>query len=488
MSLKKKALSGSAWAAASQFSQLFLQFGVGIILARLLDPAEYGLVALGTVFLVILQTFAEGGFGLAVIQRKDLTDEDCSTAFWFNLAAAIPILALVWTLAPFVSAFYNEPELTPVLRAMGFSILCSMPVVVHRARLERALNFRHLTLIQLPSFLVGAAVGITMAWQGKGVWALVAMSLVSASLSSVAIWISSPWRPRFVFLSRSFREMFGFGVKSAVEKVFQTLFQNLLTIIIGRSFSATEVGFYNRARQYQQLPAQSIYAVILRVLLPMLSSVQGDKSKMRLAFLHSIRIAAIASCPVFAGLAAVAHPLVETLIGAKWLPCVPYLQLLCVSAILLPVQAINVNCILANGLSGLSLKLNFIKQGIQLALIAATFRHGIFAMLWALVGFSFLAFFINAWPNRKLVDVPIRTQLLVVAPYLALASAMAVAVHLLLPICGDSAWIRLVAGSLAGIVLYAGGLKVLRLRSHRELADLVDGLPVAGRLFRAVLA
>lgn len=487
MSLRAKALSGGLWAAASQFGQLGLQFVVGIILARLLDPSDYGLIALSAVFLTICQSFSEGGFGLAVIQRKNLADDNCSTVFWFNLAASIPVYLLILFAAPLVAAFYREPALTPVFQVLGVGVLISAPSTVQRALMERRMDFRRLTIIQLPSILLGAFVGVLMAWHGFGAWALVAMSLTTSAASSAALWGTSKWKPRVVFQRQVFREMFGYGFKNALERVSNTVFQNLITIVIGRTFSATEVGYYNRARQYQQLPAQSINSIFLRVLLPMLSSVQDHPEKRHFAFTQSLRLATMASFPVFAGIFAVAGPLIHVLIGAKWMPCVPYLQILCFSAAFLPLGAINVNAILSQGRSGLSLKLNLIKQGMQLVAVILTFRHGIIAMLWAQAAVALISVFVNAWPNRKLMNVPVFEQWMIIAPYALLSSLMACVVLAVAPVFGGNSLLQLLGGSLTGVVFYLTGLKLMRLRSHRQLASLASGIPVAGRFMRFVL-
>lgn len=436
----------------------------------------------------ICATLSEGGFSVAVIQRKNLTDDDCSTVFWFNLAATLPVIAIIWFGAPMMAAFYNEPQLVPMFRVMTVGFLLSAPSTVQYSRLERGMEFRKIMGIQFPSFVIAAAVGITMAMRGYGAWSLIGMGLAKSMSSTLAIWMASDWRPSMVFRRQSFHEMFGYGVKTAMERVSNTIFENLITIVVGRVFNATEVGYYNRAKQYQQLPAHSIYSILIRVLLPMLSSVQGQKERMRAAFSQSLRVATMASFPVLAGMLAVAEPMVLLLIGTKWLPCVPYLQILCLSAMLLPLHAINVNAILSQGHSGLSLKLNLTKQMIQVVAIAATYRHGVIAMLWSQVATSIIAVFINAWPNRTLMGFPMRSQWLIIAPYAALSAVMALGVIWALPYFSPiPAW-QLLGGCITGILIYAAGLKLMRFSSHREIANLAGDIPYAGKLIRAILS
>ncbi|MCH7226411.1 lipopolysaccharide biosynthesis protein [Haloferula sp. A504] len=487
MSLTNKAVSGVLWTSSHQVGQIILQFVVGIVLARLLDPADYGLFALVGVFLVFFNIPVEGGLALAVVQRKDLSDEDVSTVFWFNLGASLTAYAAVWFGAPLLAAFYSEPELVSMTRVVGATVIIGALAICQKARLERKMEFRKLALVQLPAFAVSAAVAIWMAHSGFGAWSLVGMALTSTGLTCLTIWGVSSWRPGLCFSTRSFRALFGFGVNTALESLSNAVFQNLLTLVIGRIYSPIEVGFYNRARHYQQLPAGSIYSVLAKVMLPLLSSVQDQPHRLRRAFSQALRLSTILSFPALLGLAALAEPLVWLMIGEKWLPCVPYLQILCLSATILPVQAINVNAILSQGRSDISLKINLIKKLNLAIVIALTYPYGIEAMLWGQVATSILAFFINAWPNRKLMHFGIRKQLQIMAPYAIISLIMAVAVMVVVYGLKASPWVEVLVGVLLGVLIYLIGIRIVRVPEHRELASLAARLPVAGRVLQFVL-
>lgn len=487
MSLRKKAVSGVAWASLNQFGQIALQFVVGIILARLLSPADYGLFALVGVFLIFFQITIEGGLALAIVQRKNLSDDDVCTVFWFNLLASLVAYALIWLSAPLLSSFYSEPSLISLVRTLGVTVIIGSLSICPKAQLERQMSFRKLAIIQLPAFMLSAVVAIIMALDGHGTWSLAGMSLTNSCASLSMTWWISGWRPRFHFNAKSFRNLFGFGVNTAFESLNNAFFQNLLTLIIGRVYSPLEVGFYNRAKHYSDLPASSIFSVLTRVMLPLLSTVQDQPEKVKRIFTQSIRCSTMLSFPIFLGLVALAEPLVVLMIGEKWRSCVPYMQILCISSTILPLHAINVNAILSQGKSGLSLKLNFIKQFNQVVMIALTLPHGIEAMLWGQVTISALAFFINAWPNRKLMRVRLRDQLTIISPYALLSTLMAGVVMAALPHFGPILWIQLFAGSTLGIIIYLLGLKLMHLHAHQEIADIAQNIPFAGKLLRFVI-
>ncbi len=488
MSLKTKAVSGVIWTSINQFGQMFIQFFVGLVLARLLSPEEYGLMAMTMVMIAVAAVISEGGIGLAIVQRKNLDDDDCSTAFWLNICASLGMYGIMFFTAPLLAQFYNEPSLTLLVRIAGLRVLLGGLCIIHFSKLERDMAFRKATIVQLPSFVIGATLAIWMAYTGWGVWSLVALSLFTGLAGMIASWIVSGWIPRWRFRRSSMKEMVGFGLNMTGERLMEVIFNNIYVLIIGKYFSPLQVGFYNRAQQFQNLPSTSINAVFNRVLMPMFSSIQGDHEKLRAGFIQSLTLATMASFPIFAGMAAVAQPMVVCLIGPKWEPCVPYLQILCIMAAFMPIHSLNVTAILSQGRSGLSLQISIYKRLLVIAAILVTVRHGIIPMLWGQLVVAVLCIFINIWPNRKLLGISLREQIAVFTPYLLLSSLMGFGVWWLtlslpLPAAG-----QLASGVFAGAVIYGLGLRLIRRPTHGQITDLLAGLPGIGPLARLVLS
>ncbi|MBC7979169.1 MAG: lipopolysaccharide biosynthesis protein [Armatimonadetes bacterium] len=487
MSLKNKAVTGVIWTSINQFGQMFIQFFVGLVLARLLRPEDYGLMAMTTVMIAFSAVISEGGIGLAIVQRKNLDDDDCSTAFWLNAGASLGMYGIMFLCAPLLAQFYNEPSLTLLLRVAGLRVLLGGLCTCHFARLERDMAFRQATIVQLPSFVIGAVLAIWMAYTGWGVWALVALSLFTGLAGTIASWLVSGWIPRWRFRRSSMREMIGFGLNMTGERLLETIFTNIYVLVIGKYFSPLQVGYYNRAQQFQNLPSTAINSVFIRVLMPMFSTIQADREKLRAGFMQSLTLATMASFPIFAGMAAVAQPMVVCLIGQKWEPCVPYLQILCFMGAFIPIHALNVTAILSQGRSGLSFHISIYKKLLVIVAIVFTVGHGIIPMLWGQLVVAILSMFINIWPNRSLLGISMREQIAVFTPYLVLSMAMGFGVWWLtlalpLPAAG-----QLAAGVLAGAVIYGLGLRFIHRPAHKQIADLMERLPGIGPVARFVL-
>ncbi len=484
MSLKKKAVSGVVWTSANQFGQVFIQFFVGLVLARLLKPEDYGLMAMTAVLIAVSTVISEGGIGLAIVQRKELDDDDCSTAFWLNIGVSLAMYGAMFLAAPLVSLFYSEPSLTLLIRVAGLRVLLGAFATCHFARLEREMAFRKTTIVQLPAFVIGSVLAIWMAYRGWGVWSLVALSLFTGLCGAIAAWTVSGWIPKCSFRRDSMKHLVGFGLNTTGERLVEVLFNNMYVLVIGKYFSPLQVGYYNRAQQFQNLPSMSINTIFSRVLMPMFSSIQGDREKLRKAFLQALTLATMASFPIFAGMAAIAQPMVVSLIGQKWEPCVPYLQILCLMGALVPIHALNITAILSQGQSGLSFKISIYKKLFVVAAILLTLPFGIIAMLWGQVVVSVISLFINVWPNRHLLGISVSEQMRIFTPYFMLSILMGFAVWWMNGALQFPAIGQLTLGVLAGAVIYGLGLRLIRRPSHQEIAHLMEKLPVFGSVTR----
>jgi len=487
MSLPRKAVAGTGWAALTEISVQGFRFVVGLVLARLVAPDQFGLLAMVTVFITISLALVEGGLGRAIIQREDLTDEDCSTVFWFNLAASGVAAGVVCLAAPAVAAFYGEGRLAAIMQVLSLGFFLQGLGVCQRSRMIRDLLFKRLMVVQLPALVAGAGAGIALAATGFGVWALVVQHLVSGVFVTAFLWIGSDWRPGFRFNAGRFRQLFGYGWKIAVERTIDELVMNIYVLVIGKLFLPLQVGYYHRANGFQKMPAGVIQQVLTKVAFPVMCSLQGSIERLRKGVEGVLRVTSLVTFPVFAGMMAVAGPMIESLIGPRWLPAAPYLQVLCLVGMLWPIQSLNLTVVLALGRSGLSLRLLVIKRLAMVLAILLTFRHGVMALLWGQAACALFALFVNTWPNRALVGFPMERQLAVMLPYLASAALMGMVVAALVTGVEWHPWAELGVGVLAGVVLFGACVKLMRIRAHREFAGLAGDFPVIGPMVRFVL-
>lgn len=488
MSLKSKAVSGFAWTTMNEGGAQLLKFAVGLILARILAPEDFGLLALVSVFAAITHAIADSGFRMAIIQKSRLSDIDKTTAFWYNILVGALVVSLLFVCAPLVASFYQDERLVALVRAMGVSVLLQSFSGIHAALFERDMRFRESMMIQLPAILVGGVVGVVSALAGMGVWALIFQAWTMSAMLAVFFWLRSGWSPGFQVNAGSARSLFAFGWKVALERIVDVSFREAYILVIGKVFTPVQVGYYHRGSSFQQLVSRNLHRIVSRVSFPVLASIQSDPDRMGRVFRSALRVLAILSFPVFAGMIAIAEPLILTLIGAQWLPSVPVLQMLSIVGVLWPLQALNLSILLATGDSGLSLKLAILKRGLMVVAIIFTFRHGLYALLAGQVVVAILSWIINTWPARRLISCPIETQTLMILPYAISSALMGLIVWLLVGYLEYSPLVELTLGTLVGVVLYASMLRLMPCSQHTEIVQLTDQIPIIRRLARVVFA
>lgn len=420
-SLREKTISGMLWSFSDSIAGQAIQFVVGLILARILSPAEFGLVGMITVFLAVSQSFIDSGFAQALIRKPGAGENDYSTVFWFNLGAGVIFFALFFALAPAISRFYNEPKLLALTRVLSVILIINSFGMVQRALLTRRIDFRQQTIITVVSALISGVVAIWMALTGYGVWSLVWKSLIGYLIQAVLLWWLSKWRPVFIFSWESFRDLFAFGSKLLISGLIDTVYRNIYPLIIGKVFTAEDLGFYSRADQFTKLPSQNISQVVQRVSYPALSQLQDDNPKLKSGYRKVITTTMYISFIALLCLAAVAKPMIVVLIGEKWLPAVPYLQLLCLGGMLYPLHAINLNMLKVKGRSDLFLRLEIIKKLLAVPVILAGIFIGIYAMLIGMVVHSFVGYFINSYYSGRMINYPFNEQLSDILPAFIIA-------------------------------------------------------------------
>jgi teichuronic acid exporter len=445
---------------------------MGLVLARLLLPSDYGMIGMLSVFLAISQTFVDSGFSSALIQKNNRTDVDYSTVFFFNIGVGIFFYFLLFFSAPLIAEFYQIPELILLTKVIGINIFITTLSVVQRAKLTINLDFKTQAKASLISVLLGGCVGIFMAFKGYGVWALVIQSLISNGMNTFFLWFFSKWIPMAIFSKESFSSLFSFGSKLLVAGLLNTIFINIYLIVIGKVYNATDLGFYTRAQQFQKMPSENITGILQRVTFPVLSSLQNDEEKLISAFRRFIRMSVFIIMPLMIGLAVVAEPLIRFLLTEKWLPAVPYLQLLCVVGMMYPVHAININILNVKGRSDLVLQLEVIKKLLIVVAILITYRYGINAMIFGQIVTSLIGFFINSHYSEKMIAYSSWTQIKDILPILIITLLMAVFTWFsMLTISSDI--LKLLIGTSTGIGIYILIAKIAKFEELDQLVGLI---------------
>ena len=471
-SLKKKTVKGVAWTSLNQVLNMGLGFVIGVILARLLSPDDYGLLAMIAVFNAIAFAFLDSGFGSALVRKPDLTEDDNTTAFFFNLAAGAVMFGIIWIIAPWVSIFYDKPILTPLLRAEGSLLIVSAFKIVQNTQLTRALNFKAKMIIRVVASVFGGVAGIIAAYSGLGVWALVTMHVADALISLVLLWIISPWRPRGKWSRKSFNYLWGFGSKLLASGLLDTVYSNIYPIVIGKYYSAADLGQYTRAKQYASMPSHSLTGVIQQVTFPVLSQIQENDQRLGNNYRRMLRFTVFIVFPIMIGMAVLAHPLVISLVTDKWSQCVPYLQIICLASMWYPVHAINLNLLEVKGRSDLFLRLEIIKKVLITFVVFACVPFGIIGICCGSVFTSLACLAINTYYTGKLIDVGFVRQMKDMTPTLLASLAMGAVVYFaVLPF--DNSWVKLAVGIPLGMALYLAIAKVFKMPELQEALDII---------------
>lgn len=402
VSVKEDTLKGVKWTAIEKISVQGIQFVLGLIMARLLTPEDYGTVGMLAIFIAVSQTFIDSGFTNALIRKIDRTEEDFCTAFYFNIVIALVCYGVLFIVAPWVGDFFHTPILCPILRVQSIALILNSLMGVQVAKLTIDINFKALAKRALMASLVSGIIGVILAYIGWGVWALVAQTLISSLINLIFIWIYCKWYPRLGFSKASFNDLWGFGSKLLASGLLHTVYSNLTPIIIGRHFSARDLGVYSRGTQLAKYPADITNDILGKVTFPVLAKIQNDEE-------HLIRVyrkyISISSMIIFFGcslMAAIAHPLVITLLTDKWESCVIYLQIFSFSIMFDHISKINLNLLQVKGRSDLFFRLEIIKKVISLAILLASIPFGVIGICISKVIYGQIATYINTYYTGKL--------------------------------------------------------------------------------------
>ena len=472
MSIAQKATNSLIWSAVERFSVQGIQFLLGIVIARLLLPSDYGLIAMLNVFMAIAQTFVDSGFASALIQKNDCQEKDYSTVFYFNIAVSVLLYFFMYMVSPWIASFYQEPKLEIVTKVVGLSLIINSLGIVQQARFTIGLDFKRLAFVSLWSVVVSGVVGVYMAYVGWGVWALVSQTLMFNLMRVLLLWLYSHWMPTLTFSMQSFKSLFSFGSKLLLSSLMHTLYVNLYTLIIGKRFASKDVGLYNRAFTLAQFPSSNLSTVIIRAIYPIQCQYKDDVEQLRSIFLKYLSMSCSLIFPMMVGLCVVAEPLVRIFLTDKWLPCVPFFQLMCIAFMFDPVTKINNIILSVKGHTDYFLYAEFIKKAVAFAILFASMPWGIIWMCAGLILYSIMDIVIIVHYSRKVINISLYSQLKTLMPIFVLSAIMGLAMYLPVMLF-SSPFLQLCVGLIIGLVMYVVLSSLLHIDFFRQIRNML---------------
>ena len=452
-SLKQKTFNGVSWSIIERFSVQGFNFLLQIILARLLLPSDFGVIALMTVFLQLSQVLIDSGFASALIQKQDCTEDDYNTVFYCNLVISLILYAVLFVCSPIISIFYEQSSITLLLRVLSLSIVFNALTIVHRTKLVKDVDFISIAKVTFASSFVSGIIAIILAYWGVGVWALVIQMLLNSIFIILLFNKITRWIPKKSFSTRSFKELFNFGSKLLVTNLINTLYRNLYTIIIGKRFSTADLGCFNRADQFAMFPSNNIASIILRVTYPVLSKIQDDKDGLRYAYRMIIKFSSYVIFPLMIGLVSLANPLVIALLTDKWSFVIPMLQILCFDWMLDHISGINLNLLYVKKHSDWALRLEIIKKVIAVTILFISLPFGLLFLCYGRVIYSVIATVMNTYYTKRLIDLSFWDQICDILPYLVASILMGICSYGA-TLCVSTPVSKLILGIIAGIISY----------------------------------
>ena len=472
--IRNTVFSNMIWQFLERAGAQGVTFIVSIVLARILDPEVYGTISLVTVFTALLEVFITCGIGTALIQKKDADDVDFSTVFYFQITVCLILYLLMFLVAPYIASFYNRPELTPIVRVLSLTLVISGVKNIQHAYVSKHLIFKKFFYATLGGTIGAAVVGIVMAMNGFGVWALVAQSIFNHIIDTIILWVVVKWRPQKLFSWSRLKQLYSYGWKLLVSALLDKGYTELRALIIGKLYTSSDLAFYNRGAQFPKLIAININSSIDSVLLPSMSREQDDRARVKNMTRRAIKTSTYVMMPLMMGLAVCAEPIVRILLTEKWLPCVFFLRVACFTYSFWPIHTANLNAIKAMGRSDLFLKLEIIKKVMGLSVLAATMFISVEAMALSAIGTSILSQIINSWPNRKLLDYHYGDQLRDMLPQIGLSCLMGGIVYCV-GFLGLNDWLTLLIQVPLGATIYIAGSKLFHIDSYEYVLSIIKG-------------
>lgn len=471
--LKAQTKKGLYWTFFNQFSNYGMQFIIGIVMARLLSPEDFGITALPAVFLALANVFVDSGFANALIRKPNLTEKDLSTAFYYSLIVGVICYLLLFFLSPEVARFYNTPILEKLLRITAITFLFTPLGTPQRVILNRSLDFKTPTKINIVTRMVAGMLGIIFAYIGYGIWALVISNLFSTISGVVLNWTAVRWMPRTRWSGESFRYLWGYGNKLMLSSIIDTAYKNIAPIFIGKFYTPSDLGVYNRALGYANLPSQNVTQTIRSVTFPVLAKMQDNNVVLAVNYRRMLKVLCFVVFPLMLLLAGLAKPLVMVMLTSKWEGCILLLQILCFSQMWYPVAAINLNLLQVKGRSDLFLRLEIIKKIIGIVVLSITLPLGMYVFCYGSIVCSLLDIFINTYYTQQLLGISLRKQIIDILPSLSMSLAAYVLLLFIVNTINDY-FCQLAIGVLATLIFYIGGAIIFKFPELKDIRYILN--------------
>jgi teichuronic acid exporter len=471
-SLKDKTINGLLWSFIESFSLKGVQFIIEIMMARFLLPSDYGLIAMLAIFLGISRIFIDGGFSTALIQKRDRTEVDFSTVYYFNIVLSIIFYLILFFSAPFIASFYNLPELTIITRVISLNLVIASFSAVARTKLTIDVDFKTQAKVSLSAVLISGIVGIFMALNNYGVWALISQSILNTLLQSLIIFYLIRWKPMFVFSIDSFKSLFPFGSRLLISQLISTIYTNLYSLVIGKKFSSNDLGFYSRAETFSVFPASTISGVLSRVTFPILSSISNDDTRLKVIYKKYLQLTGFLVFPIMFLIIGIAYPLIEFLLTDKWLDTVMLLQILCLGFLWDPIGFLNLNLLYVKGDAKLILRLEILKKTIAIIILVISIPFGLTPIAIGRAFYSFIAVYINTHYTKKSIQLNYLTQMKLIFPYYLLALTMGILVYLSTLFISGIIF-KLVIGVIFGVGYYISVAYFLKFEPLLSIIDIL---------------
>ena len=467
-SLKDKTVKGVFWSSIDRFTSQGISFIFGMLIARMLMPSDYGVIAMLGIFMAVSGCFIDSGFSTALVRKIDRTEVDFSTVFYFNNVAAVLFYGLLWLASPYIAAFYELPLLEDVTKVVGLNLIVGALGGIQGAKLSIAIDFKTRAKISVITNLFTGIVGLFLAYQGYGVWALVFQGLSSNILRTILLWCYVKWSPQWVFSWKSFRELFSFGSKMLASGLLDTTYNNIYTIVIGKCFHSSALGVYSRADGLAQFPSSNITSVLQSVTFPVLSSIQNDEERLAMGYKKLLRLSAFIIFPLMVGLAAVADPFIRLVLTDKWEGTIYYLQILCFALMWYPIHAINLNLLIAKGRSDYFLKLEVIKKIQGVIVLCVTVPLGLVVMCYGRIVSSLICLIWNTYYTKEIIGYGYVQQMKDLMHILIHALLMGAITFYVVSIA-STLWLKLILGVLTGMAYYLLGAYLMKFEEIQEL-------------------
>ena len=480
-SLKSKTVKGVSWSFVDNIANHGITFWVGLVLARILTPEEYGLIGIIAIFIAVFNSIVNSGFSNALIRKTDAKEIDFNTVFIFNMVMSTILYLILFFSAPFIALFFNQPQLKPLTQVMGCIVIINAFAIIQRTILIKKIEFKIQTIISLIASITSCIVGVSMAFSNYGVWSLAGQQISRQLLNTLFLWIYAKWYPKFQFSWQSFKELFGFGWKLLVSSLIDTIWREIYQVIIGKFYSTSILGQYTRAQQFSSMASNNLSSVIQHVSYPVLSSIQDDKERLKYGYRRVIKVTMLITFVLMLGLAAVSKPMIQVLVGDQWLIAAGFLPIICLQMMLYPLHAINLNMLQVQGRSDLFLKLEIVKKCVGVIPILFGIFINIYWMLWGSVCTGIFAYYLNSYYSGKFLNYSIIAQVKDISHSLGIAMVMSLITYMVswLPL---SPFILLPLQLFVGVTVTIALCEWTKLEEYKELKKIAT--PILKKIIR----